>query len=486
MHSFTGKAIIMMVFSILSIPVLAQYEIDALRFSKLNPSGTARYTATGGAFSAIGDDFSAISNNPAGIGLFRSSQLTISPSLYIATSSSDFQGNNFDDERVNANLGNLGLVFKIRYNKTKTTGLQFLNLALGYNRIQNFNRSLFFQGTDAQHAMNTTFLANAQGKTPDILDPFREQLAFNTYYIDTLGGATNYISPGPNALLNKGQSLQVISKGSGGEFTAAGAINFANRLFFGASFAIVRLSFDESSTYSEADIDNLSANFNSMSYTEKLNVTGTGINLKFGVIGRPLDWLRIGLSVHTPTWYGMDETYSNSMATSMSFGSYTAESPIGIFDYNLTTPWRIQASLGFVIKKLALIGAEYEFVDYRAANLRPTQAVFLGPNAFIDTAYVQAHNFKIGVEVRWDPLRFRAGYNYYMNPFASSAQLDATLQHISGGVGYKSKKWFFMDLTYVAGISKGRQFISRDFPDKEPATVNNFTNNIVFTLGANF
>ena len=33
------------------------------------------------------------------------------------------------------------------------------------------------------------------------------------------------------------------------------------------------------------------------------NVSGTGFNMKFGLIFKPIQQLRFGLAIHTPTWY---------------------------------------------------------------------------------------------------------------------------------------------------------------------------------------
>lgn len=43
--------------------------------------------------------------------------------------------------------------------------------------------------------------------------------------------------------------------------------------------------------------------FDYWDFTERLETTGWGINLKVGIIAWPVDWLRIGAAVHTPTYY---------------------------------------------------------------------------------------------------------------------------------------------------------------------------------------
>ena len=59
--------------------LLSQTSADALRYSFITPGGTARFVSMGGAFGALGADFSAIGYNPAGLGVYRSSEFTITP-----------------------------------------------------------------------------------------------------------------------------------------------------------------------------------------------------------------------------------------------------------------------------------------------------------------------------------------------------------------------------------------------------------------------
>ncbi|HSI90897.1 MAG TPA: hypothetical protein VK927_07240 [Adhaeribacter sp.] len=61
--------------------VFAQNEVDALRYSRTDFGGTARVQALGGAQTALGADISNTTVNPAGLGLYRRSEFSITPSL---------------------------------------------------------------------------------------------------------------------------------------------------------------------------------------------------------------------------------------------------------------------------------------------------------------------------------------------------------------------------------------------------------------------
>lgn len=61
-------------------PTLAQTLEDALRYSQYNATGSARIMGIGGSQFAIGGDVSNISGNPAGLGFFRKSEFSFTPS----------------------------------------------------------------------------------------------------------------------------------------------------------------------------------------------------------------------------------------------------------------------------------------------------------------------------------------------------------------------------------------------------------------------
>ena len=50
---------------------LAQNEVDVLRYSITQPTGSIRTMAMGGAFGALGADIASMGINPAGIGMYR-------------------------------------------------------------------------------------------------------------------------------------------------------------------------------------------------------------------------------------------------------------------------------------------------------------------------------------------------------------------------------------------------------------------------------
>ena len=70
----------------------SQTDLDAFRYSQSNLSGTSRFTSMGGAFGALGGDFSSLAVNPAGIAIYRKSEITFTPSIFVGSTESTFLG----------------------------------------------------------------------------------------------------------------------------------------------------------------------------------------------------------------------------------------------------------------------------------------------------------------------------------------------------------------------------------------------------------
>lgn len=64
--------------ALMTVPGLAQETYQDTKLIDNDLNGTARYVGMGGAMEALGADISTISTNPAGIGLFRKGQVSIS------------------------------------------------------------------------------------------------------------------------------------------------------------------------------------------------------------------------------------------------------------------------------------------------------------------------------------------------------------------------------------------------------------------------
>jgi len=437
----------------------AQNETDALRYSQLTFGGTARSNSMAGAFGALGADFSTLSTNPAGIALFRKSEISFSPSVFSQSTTSTYYGQQASDSKLSFNFGNAGIVWTINSaGGPEGAGWRSFNLGFGYNRSNDFSNNINIQGTNPTSSLADVFVHNANGVNSSSLDAFNEGLAYNTFLIDNPGGGTEYVTYLPAGAVMQRKSIQ--TSGGMGETAISFGGNYAGKLYIGGTLGIPSINYTENSTYTEIPVSSSSGQVTSFQFNQYLHTTGTGINFKLGLIYRLADFARIGIAVHSPTSFSMHDHYSSDMSTAFKDSSFSSSSPSGAYNYNLVTPPRFIGSLGFVVAKKILIGAEYEYVDYSYAQLHSSDAgAFSDVNNRIKQEYKAVGNIRAGIEWKIvEPVAIRIGYAYYGNPYNSSFNIDASRSSYTAGIGFRGER-FFVDLAYIMTQYKENYFL---------------------------
>jgi len=475
------KIFLIIVFPVMLITgkLAAQNEVDALRYSQIYYGGTARSVAMGGAFGTLGGDFSSLSINPAGIGIYKSKEITVTASNSFVAVKSKYNNNETDDLKYKFNLNNAGFVFTFTpKSESVCKGIQF---GFGFNRLNNYNYNAYIEGENRANSIADYFLANSQGIQPQDLGEFNSKLAFNTYLIDTSGGLTSYISP----ILRGGvlQSKSMMVSGSNNELVLTVGGNLNDKLFIAGTVGFPFIRYSENSTYIETDEGDTIENFKKTEYNNYLTTSGSGFNFKLGIIYKITDWVRIGASIHTPSFYSLKDRWSADMVTSFDDGTkYSSESPEGSFDYQLNTPFRANGGVAFVIGKYALISGEYEFVDYRNARLRSSTERFTKENKAIENIYTYQSNVRAGFEIKYNIASFRGGYTFSSNPYKEDIN-DGTKHSFNGGVGLRLEKYFF-DIAYSYLMSKENYYLYSQVPS--PVLNKYNSHNVLFTFGVKF
>ncbi len=486
------KKLIMLIASgfLFSWQLIAQNEVDALRYSNLIFGGTARYTALAGAFGAVGADFSTLSTNPAGIGLFKSSEFAFSPSLYVGKTSAAYNGSTRDDLRYNFNLGHAGLVIAFPTNTAMNTeGWRNIQFGFGINRSQNFNNRILLQGNNNSSSLLDSWVGYANGNFSDQLNGFDTQLAFDTWLLDTItGDPTHYNNAKPASGVIQRKAIQ--SGGSMNEWVFSLGANYDDRLYIGATLGFPFLKYSETSTYTEMAISppaNITE-FEEFNYHSDLATTGSGINFKFGLIFKPVDFILIGAAIHTPTYfYSMQDTYSNKMDSKFINGdTYSATSPKGEFNYKLTTPMKMMGSIAFIIGKSGLISADYEYIDYSEARLRSSNPEdFFNANDAVRNKYTTAGNIHLGAEWKVQQFSLRGGYAVYGSPFKSGIN-DGKRTALTFGFGLRQNN-YFLDFAYALTDSKEDYYLySATESQLNPVKNDIKSQNFMMSLGFKF
>ena len=436
--------------------MFAQNEVDALRYSQNYYGGTARSIAMAGSFGALGGDFSSLSINPAGIGVYRGSEFTFTPSLLFGETNTKYLGTSSEDNSYKFMINNLGFVGTKLTDKEK--GWVSWSFGAGYNQQNNFNRNFLAKGVQARNGMNSSsFLDNlTENANNNVWDEMYEELGWLTNLLpyDTL--TNEYWNDIAEAGYGQSQRKRVQESGYLGEYLFSFGGNYSDKIYVGATLGIHRLHFQQDVEHFEEDDQLIIDYFNSFTFREHLDSYGTGYTFKMGMIFKPINLIRIGAAFHIPTYYRINEDFHTSMEST--FDPETGESKIfersslNTFDYKLRTPFRFVVSAAVQIPKIATFNIDYEFVDYSQASMDSREYAFYDENDFIREIYTGSSNIRVGGEVRLGPAYLRAGAGFYRSPFKNEqANSEANTKVFAGGIGFRSEG-FFLDMGYTRRI----------------------------------
>lgn len=496
------KKIIM--FLLIMLPVhfaLAQSEVDALRYSQTYFGGSARATGMAGATGSLGADMSSLTINPAGVGLYKSSEIVVSPLLHEGLTESMYLQNAEENNNYDFDLQNIGLVFSFNAldQRSKWKNFQF---AFGFNRLKNFNNEMTIAGNNG--AADGTIMrpfydyATNSGTTNLTPDELVSSAAFDAllaYEADLLydvdGNSDNGYQWGYDAIYG-GVYQQKDTRTSGAQdevFLSFGG-NYDDKLYLGATVGIQSIDYREESTYYEADTRDTIPVFNSLTKYNNLETTGSGVNLKVGAIYRAAPWLRLGLAYHTPTFFGnMRDVYSSRMKSSLTYDPdegavrNKSERSAGEFDYELITPSRLITSATFMIHDYGLFSVDYELVNYSKATLDSDRFEFDDSNDYIETNFKRQGNLRLGTEWRYGSFYARGGYAIYGSPYKNSGDYGETTFKTLG-VGYRDGS-FSVDFAYLNSQLSDTYFIY-DSDYAAPAVNDYEENQYVITFGFKF
>jgi hypothetical protein len=488
------QAIIIFIIGLLTLSATAQNATDALRYSYTRVGGTARTVGVGGAMGAIGGDFASASTNPAGIGTYRASEVMISPGFYSSSINSlllnDKSAPANDQLKNNFHIDNLGVVIDMQPGKRNW---QTANLALGYNRIANFNETFYFEGV-SKGSITDYFVGRAQGIDPKNLDEYVSGIAFDAGAIYNSGTngkvyTNDFIG---NPAVKKSQT--VASTGAMNELVFSIGGNYQEKLNIGVTFAAPLIEYKEVRTYNETDAANKIPEFDKLKYTQTLSSVGDGAQLKLGAIYKVNPNIRVGAAIHTPIALSFKDFYSNEITYTFTDakGQQTipAKSPDGNFEYKLYTPWRFMGNAAFLFNKFGFITADVEYLNYGSAKLDFTSNNDVEnfkdfereSNASISSTLKSAINLRMGAEYALGSLRFRGGYNLYGSPYSASSTPRTAF---SAGIGLREQR-FFIDAAYTLGTVKDTYIPYTNLTNQQEVANTAKQSLILVTLGYKF
>src|SRR5688500_7452417 len=108
-----GATLVVILLSSSTVLLAQGYVESALTISRTKPYGSARIQGLGGAQIALGGDYSSSASNPAGLGMFNRSEVTLSTGLSFYTTNSIYKGTATDESTSRLNIPGISLVYHI-------------------------------------------------------------------------------------------------------------------------------------------------------------------------------------------------------------------------------------------------------------------------------------------------------------------------------------------------------------------------------------
>ena len=485
--------------------LLAQDRTDALRWSQHFYEGTARFLAMGGAFGALGGDVASLSVNPAGIGVYRSTEFSISPYYSITNTNASFTNQAQHSRKFDCGDLNFGYIQPLIYNNNNE-GLVSLNFGFALNTMNNFGYNMYAEHDKSQSSW-LDVLANKMESNREYFEPdFMESnnryhnfgpgdwdavLAWNSVLINKdSDGFYNVL--GENDLVKQGRWID--ARGRNMEYAISLGGNYANSLFFGLTVGVQDIDYRKYITHSEDVVEPSATDLRWFDYDQYFETKGNGFNLKLGLLYRVDDNLRFGLAVHTPTWLQLKDYYQASMQSEFKTDTqyYDPETtPTNEYHYKVATPARYNFSAAYLFNNIGAISLDYEYVDYSTMTMkdrytsRSSGDSFVEENEIIKNEFTGASNIRLGLEVKpVENFALRAGYSFYGSPYKNSVQGgDPTKQAISFGLGYRNDG-FFIDAAYRYIMSKSGLYSIYNNSNTVNETYN--TSQIALTVGFRF
>lgn len=512
----------------------AQSAIDAYTLSSNDLRGTARFMSMGGAFTALGGDLSTLTQNPGGIGIYRYSEIGATLDIDLRSYKTSTPGYTLKDSQTKAFCNNFGYVGTVRLDGPMRT----FNWGVSYGRLKSFDHITKGYNIPTNTSLSNYVAAYSQNIDPadmeftDSYNPYFDSrldwlsiLSYSAYMINPVNGG-NYVGLFQNGTTG---DAEYVARDHGyiDQYSFNFGGNIQDMVYWGIGVGVTDLDYRRDVYYSESmenalvptkDGALVTGNAGFDLYNRK-HITGTGWDLKLGLIFKPVNELRIGLAFHTPTWYNVTTTYDAEVDYSyfnpaddqvegnpLSGNEYTE---VGAYDWKMRTPWRVLTGIAGVIGSDAILSFDYEYQAYDKMHVDEQTgynefSAMDAVNQDVRDYFKGSHIFRFGAEYRVTPqFSLRAGYNFKSTNVKSEAadgniqvftagtdpsyRFAKNSQGVSCGLGYHSGGWY-VDAAYVYKLEKSTFHGYTDFDGlKAPtAKVSDHYSSIVISAGYKF
>lgn len=504
----------------------AQAEMDAYKYSNNDLHGTARFSSMAGAFGALGGDISSMTTNPAGLGIYRSSEVVTTLDLSSIKTATNWSGSKFDQSKTKFNFDNIAYV---GYFPTGNySGIKGWNVGFAYNRVKNFARNYRVNGkqlysvgdyiaevTNLYADNNSAYTGNNLFDEEGQPNPYNKYnnlsvLGYNSSIIQAYdpniaGGFYNVFGDEEGLWPVENTNMEVVEKGAIDQYDFALATNISDVVFLGATFIVTDLDYTYRSFYTEdfgyGDV---------LGLNNALTTEGNGYAFNVGAIVRPIDYLRLGVAYNSPTWYKLTDHFSANASSVIGDGEIKA-SVWGNQDYKLKTNDRWIFSAAGILGQYGLISVDYELNNYKGVRLSDRDGFdsdYDEINSYIKQDFKTSGTFRIGAEAKITPqFAVRLGGAWASSPISAEVKngtievgtagtiphytVDRGTSHYTIGLGYRFTPHFYADLAcvykeYKEDVYAFSNVFGVDKIASTPAEMKTKTTRIALTLGYKF
>lgn len=403
-----------------------QRAYDAIHLQEREIGFGARALSLGGAYTAVADDYSAIYWNPAGLGFIESDQFYGEMSHLQLPNQAQYSGQQTWSQQTYTRFRSLGAVFPV------PTTRGSLVLALGYNRIQDFDEHVSFQGFSTVSNGLAFNIATGDETATYLFD----QNVLRKENIDTQGGLH--------------------------QWSFGGSVALSPAFLIGATLAYVRgvesYHFQFEQNDSDQIFNQFPADFHQYSLQHHLESTYSALQVKIGGITHVHRWLRLGTTVTLPMRYRVQEIYSSQDALEFDDGFIDEASDEGQWEYRVRTPFILDAGAALTTRPLTLTASvryrdwsQTEFIVKGRDIVDSDLLDYLDENQAIRTQYHPTIEYHAGGEIKipFLPIWLRAGMALYPRP-----QRDSSLplrELLTAGFTYRVDDSVSLDFSVMNG-----------------------------------
>lgn len=469
------KAIFTFAFIGLASAVNAQdtYLNDRITNGSNDLYGTSRYVGMGGALGALGADISAIGWNPAGIGLMRKNDITM-------TFGALWDKNGIkESNKTHGTFDQAGFVYACKLGDDSK--MKYINFGFNYQKKLNYN--------------NAFYADNPNLKGLSQMDQFAElaNAKYDTdYNIAGLVVDEKYLSTDGSSYYNKFDGeLNCYTQKTWGAlhgFDINVSGNYNDRLYWGVTVGIDNLRFRSSTDLYEENSyiknpgtpDEVKILGDYSLFNDQI-INGRGMNFKFGTIVRPFEAspFRLGFTIETPTWYNLRSSTLYSLHDQVD--DIRTKEYESCLEYAIRTPWKVRLSAATTIGSKVAMDVDYEYANVQGTSMGyPNDDIDSPSNSLFNTTkddYMNIHTkenlqgmhtVRAGIEYRpTNAFSLRFGYNYSTCAYKDNVSFDQRMidsyamnvststsymkmgatNTLTLGMGYKWKH-FYVDLAY--------------------------------------